>query len=433
MTKIKFLSVALIACSFGNFSVGQVKTTALAEATQHAIEQSQLTLPGSEPFHLTASIVETTNPASEYKGEIEEYWVSPAKWRRTITSPGFSQTLVVNGDKTYEQDKGDYFPWWLNDLATAIFDPVPLSEQLKQVNAQMARPSGSGSTACSRIQGKIGTPPAENSVYLVLCFEGSHGLLDSIITPGYDASFKDYESFSGKRVARRVVIDPEPGTTIEAKVTNLSDLKSPDEAIFAIEQPTPSRERIKTVHLSDSNLRGLSLLTPDIVWPPVRSGKTDGVVSLYISVDREGYVRETWPLTADNGDAQDAAREQVMKWQFKPATSEGISVQVEAAITLAFSTKIGNPIRILTDEEARKLAIKVVEPIFPPGTPKGTEVQIQIGVTLDGTVNGASNSFHAPTPLFMAAYGAVHQWRFRPYLKDGKPDIFGANIIFRAQ
>jgi hypothetical protein len=31
----------------------------------------------------------------------------------------------------------------------------------------------------------------------------------------------------------------------------------------------------------------------------------------------------------------------------------------------------------------------------------------------------------------MAAHRAVRQWHFRPYLRDGKPDIFGADIIFR--
>jgi hypothetical protein len=40
---------------------------------------------------------------------IEEYWVSPTKWRRTIESPEFKQTLVVNGTDIWEKDIGDYF------------------------------------------------------------------------------------------------------------------------------------------------------------------------------------------------------------------------------------------------------------------------------------------------------------------------------------
>ena len=163
----------------------------------------------------------------------------------------------------------------------------------------------------------------------------------------------------------------------------------------------------------------------------MRSGHTSGVLSMYISVDRSGHVREAWPLNSDNAGLDDSAREQVMKWQFRPAKIHDAPVQIETVLTLAFNTKIADPIPILSDEEARKLATKIVEPVFPPGSLKGTEVKVQVGVSLDGAVNGVSNSYHAPTPLFMAAYGAARQWHFRPYLRDGKPDVFSAGIIFR--
>jgi hypothetical protein len=85
-----------------------MQSVSLAEVAQHAVEQSKLTLTGSTPFHLRAKIVETTNPHSDYKAEIEEYWVSSDKLRRTITSPEFSQTLIVSGDNISEQNSGDY-------------------------------------------------------------------------------------------------------------------------------------------------------------------------------------------------------------------------------------------------------------------------------------------------------------------------------------
>jgi hypothetical protein len=120
-----------------------------------------------------------------------------------------------------------------------------------------------------------------------------------------------------------------------------------------------------------------------------------------------------------------------MMWQFRPAKIHDAPVQIETVLTLAFNTKIRDPIPILSNEEARKLATNIVEPVFPPGSLKGTEVKVQVGVSLDGTVNGIGNSYHVLTSLFMAAHRAVRQWRFRPYLRDGKPDIFGADIIFR--
>jgi hypothetical protein len=58
------------------------------------------------------------------------------------------------------------------------------------------------------------------------------------------------------------------------------------------------------------------------------------------------------------------------------------------------------------------------------------EVKVQIGVSLDGTVNGAANPYNMSTPLFVAAASALRQWHFRQYLRKGKPDLFGADIIF---
>jgi Gram-negative bacterial TonB protein C-terminal len=351
---------------------------------------------------------------------------------RTITSPAISQIVIVNGDKRSEQNHGDYFPWWLNDLTTAMFDPVPMLAQLRSVNAPIQKPLGSNrSTFCPRLEMKVGVPPAVNSAFMVFCFEGSHGLLESISTPGYHAQFRDYKEFQGKQVARRITIDPEPGTTIEAKVTELNELSNVDESMFEIQQVTPPEEQLKTVTITEDLARKLSLSTPDILWPTVRSGKTSGVLSMFVSIDRNGQVRETWPLNSDNAGLEDPAREQVMKWKFKTATESGVPVQVQTVLTFAFSTKIGEAIPILSDEEARKLATHIVEPTFPPDAKKGTEVKIQIGVTLDGTVNGATNLYDVATPLFMAAYGAVRQWQFRPYLRDGKPDLFGADIVFR--
>jgi hypothetical protein len=44
--------------------------------------------------------------------------------------------MIVDDDRIAEQNTGDYFPWWLNDLVTAIFDPLPTLDQLKQMKAQ---------------------------------------------------------------------------------------------------------------------------------------------------------------------------------------------------------------------------------------------------------------------------------------------------------
>src|SRR5712692_9696085 len=85
------------------------QSDSILELPKHATERSQITLPGSRAFHLKATIMDPKNPANAgYRASIEEYWVSPQKWRRVVTAPHFSQTLIVNGDAVREELDGDY-------------------------------------------------------------------------------------------------------------------------------------------------------------------------------------------------------------------------------------------------------------------------------------------------------------------------------------
>src|SRR6185437_7579269 len=113
------------------------KVVSISQATENAVQQSKLTMAGGTPFHLKAHIANTGAPKPEYSADVEEYWVSPQKWRRIVRSAGFSQTFIANGDKVSEKLTGDYYPFWLHDLVTALFDPLPMADQLKLMQGQL--------------------------------------------------------------------------------------------------------------------------------------------------------------------------------------------------------------------------------------------------------------------------------------------------------
>lgn len=405
----------------------------IAKVANHAVAETQLTLPGSSPFHLKATIAEKDSPASDYKGTIEMFWSSPGKWRRVIQSPGFSQTLVMNGDEVSEQDSGDYFPAWLRDFVTALFDPLPMLQSLTRLNTSIAKPRGSDeSTSCARFESKVGVPPVQNSAFYVFCFAGDRGLLKSVVTPQYSAEFQHFEKFENKQVARTIVTYPEPGTTIEARIVDLSELTAPDQSLFAISNPTPPQDQLKSILVSDAVLTSMALQNPPISWPTVRSGKTSGVLSIYVSIDRSGRVRETFPLNSDNANLDDPVRRQVEKWQFKPALSGGVPVQVEGTLTFAFNTSTKNPVAILSDAQVRNRATNTVDPRIPPGiAASGTSFTLRVSVDTEGKLMGIGNPNNVSDALFLAGYAALKQWHFKPYLRDGKPDVYNADVTFR--
>lgn len=410
------------------------KIVSLGEAVEHAMQQSKLAVPGGTPFHLKAHITTTASKAADYSADVEEYWLAPEKWRRTVKSAAVSQTLVKNGDQISQELTGDYYPFWLQDLVTALFDPLPMAEQLKHKNTQLEIPQDSTkSNSCVNLQSKAGIAPVENNVAYVFCFGGKLGLLQAAVTPGYRAQFADYLPFKQKLVARTISADFAPEFKVTARITELVELTKADESLFAIENPTPAAELIKSTQVGEDTTRALAVHTAAINWPPIREGKTSGVLSLYISTDRSGRIREAWPVGTANPELINAAREQMLHWQYKPYANGGPS-QLEAILTFAFTTRIENPIPVLTDAQARKLALRIVEAVSRPGVArKGTRFTLRASVDEAGRVQNVQNLNVVPPALYQAGTAALKRWLFRPYMNNGKPDRFYADITFQVR
>lgn len=416
----------------------------LADVAERAVQQSKLTLPGSKPFHLKAEIVETTNPSSEYQAKVEQYWVSPTQWRRTIETPGFSQTLVVNGDQVSEKDAGDYLPWWLRDLVTAMTDPLPMLETLKQIGGPMPKPRGANSNTCADLR-RIGGG--------IFCFEGGHGLLTSAHTIGYSAEFQDFKDFGGKRVARLILIDPEPGTTIQARITELSEFSGGDPGLFAVDNPTPPQEQIKSVTVDEATVRRLAS-DPEVAWPAAENPPTTGKCSVYLTADRAGHIREVWPQGCDNAGLQDSLRETIRKWQLKPATERGIPVQIEAVVNFTFETKLINnhpsinaadpnsptSTKDVTPAQAARKGpivmppriIQLVKPDCSMNQPcHGIhgDVSVVVNVLVDGTVGDVTVRSGDPQ-LFDAATSAAKQCTFQPGTFLGNPTSMNFDLKY---
>jgi hypothetical protein len=316
----------------------------------------------------------------------------------------------------------------LSDLVTAIFDPLPMLDQLEKLHVQMAEPRGTEhSNTCADLKGKV-----ERAVF---CFEGSHGLLQSVFTQrGYVAEFRDFKSFGDKRVARRIVIDPEPGTTIEAKITELTEVQNSVDDMFAVEQSTAPEGRLKSVKVDDSVVRKLLISGSEIEWPTVGDGLTKGRCAVYIGVDRIGKIREVWPEGCDNPGLEDPLRDQVRKWRFKPASENGAPVQIEALVTFEFQTSIESSKTkpVLADAEARRLAKHVVEPVFPVNNIATKQpIVVRVSVNEQGEVIGTINAHNVPGALFLAISNALRQWKFQPYVQKGQPINFDADLVFQ--
>lgn len=419
----------------------------LGKALDHALEQSALTGADAKPFHLKMHLFESTNPPSPYRADIEEYWVSQKQWRRSIDTPEFKQTLIVNGDQITEQNTGDYYPLWLKSFITGIFDPVPNADQWNKLDAKISQitlPSGQHSDACARMKFKVGSETVNNDAFANVCFDGA-GLLKFVGSPSYSMEFHDYQRFGKKMVARRYQDDPEPGTELVANVVLLEELKKPDVTLFSIGQPTPPEQRLQSVVVSQATIEQAAEGQPALAWPPVQSGKTTGLLSMYVSVDRQGRVREAYPLNSDNAGLQDAARDQLLKWKLKPMAANGVPVQVEAPLTFRFETTLAtnaaqpaaqassaSPASDSVPPPTVRVSPGVLQgflvdhpaPVYPPQE-KENHIQgkVVLALTIDKT--GTTRDIRVLTSpdqaLSDSAVSAVSRWRYRPYQLNGSP------------
>ena len=407
---------------------GSKAQTSAAEAAEKALKRSQLTQPGGKPFHLIASLTEKDSPNSDYQAKVEMFWVSPTKSRRIITSKNFSQVHVVNGESVFERNTDDYFPVWINNMLTSLFDPLPMLEAIRKTDKKIGTdvPPGIKLTqTCADFPGRLDR--------WMICFQ-SDGLFSSVLTKGgYAAEFRNYSKFGDKKVARLIETDPEPGTHLETHVTTLEELTNPDEKMFEIDKPTPPAQRINSVRVSDDFVRKAALNSTEVDWPTVGEGLITGGCAVYVSADRTGQIREAWPAGCDNAALEDPLRKAMLTWKLKPAISNGNPVQIESLMGFTFHTQrdTAKALPTLSDEQVRALATRIVEPQFPPDSGKpGTEFIVNISIDENGKLTGAGPANKMSNPVFFAIYGAVTKWEFKPYVKDGKPQYCHAMLSF---
>ena len=379
------------------------------------VEQATLIAPGSSPFYLQAVITERGDP--DERIEVEMSWVAPDKWKRTIRSAEFSQTLIVNGDKVFEQESDDYLPLAIQVLTTAMVDPKPIIAALRPGDVARTKANG-GSDESGRV------------CFGKMCFKRGIGLVETVAGPGRSVTFTDYRPFKNKRVARQLSYQIDPGDSYQARVTTLGELTS-DNTEFAIHEPTPKEKQIRCMILAEAQLRALALQPTEIIWPQVlEDNNISGETSYYLSVDRTGQVHEVLPLSVSVERADDSARRQIMKWKFKPVMKDGVAVQAEAILNFHFDTRAYGPTKPLTDAEVRKLATNMREPVFPDGGLSGSPCSIRIAVDAEGKlieqipVEGSGD-------VALACMKAIGRWQFSPIVEDGKPRPYRGEISFR--
>lgn len=332
----EFWALALLLLTFNPAKAQQrPKVVPVTEVLRELVKRSTLAEPGGKPFYLRAKVLNAKEADWEYNAEVEEYWVSPTKWRRAIRSKGLSQTVIVNADQRFEQNSGDYFPPDLERLVVSLVDPIPSNvlQAFEKLSIEIQQPDGKPGQCFAD---KYFEDEHGERVRAAVALDSKSGLLNYLWFPGWSVGvFADYRSFHHKVIAWKTKDNP-----VNAGVEELKDLEHPDETLFTIKEATPASEQIRTLLVNGSEYKKQLAKTPELKWPAVSGPPDSGTVKVRIVTDRSGHVREARSYVASNPELKDWTVEQVKSWEFKPYLVDGAAVQVETTLDIDFKAEL---------------------------------------------------------------------------------------------
>jgi TonB family protein len=150
--------------------------------------------------------------------------------------------------------------------------------------------------------------------------------------------------------------------------------------------------------------------------------RIEGVVLIEATSDEKGNVVSARVLPAKNPQPllEEAALAAVRQWQYEPFLINGKAVGVTFTVTVTFA--LDKDKKTVQDHPQ---IVKKVSPVYPEEAfKKGIEGVVLIEATSDEKGNVVSARVlpsKNPQPLLEeAALAAVRQWKYEPFLKNGK-------------
>jgi hypothetical protein len=373
--------------------------------------------------------MDIASDTKDFSGRIEVWWINETKYRLVMTSPKFSQEKIVNGSRTFEKDDGDYYPRWLENFKLAILDPVPIAKNLR----------GLGGTLTFGQQGLVTEPCivrddrpggiTDQITWGRVCFSTFGPLIEFVQATNIFLEFNDYRDFGKKQVARSYKTAVGNSEYATGLLTTLESFEQPEDAVFAVATDTPAERRIATEFVSTLKEESMVESVPPIAWPAVREGKTEGYMIVYARTDRTGQVRETRHFNSDNPALEDFGAQQALKYKFKPLAVNGVAEQMEMPLVLHFSSRIDNPIPILTVEQMKHQVSGCKIPSPPSGS---SPITIRVSVDQDGKMAGMQPIGKGTGVAWLTAMNTLRPCRYAPYVVDGKPTYYKGDIELKA-
>ena len=208
--------------------------------------------------------------------------------------------------------------------------------------------------------------------------------------------------------------------------------------VFLILSPaSPAQNGQEPLKFPGGTLAIRKLKTAWVEYPEeAKKKRVQGIVSFRAIIGRDGTIQR---LTLIDGPPElvHAGEEAVKQWTYEPYVVDGHAMAVQLVLQIVFSLpgeRAAAPLwtqeylRVTPFEMSKRLKTMVDPTRSPKSGTKGL-------VTLDLVVDASGNVEQAepvrgPAELFEIARTAVLQWKYTPYLIQGKPAAVITRVVF---
>jgi TonB family protein len=199
---------------------------------------------------------------------------------------------------------------------------------------------------------------------------------------------------------------------------------------FAQENPAPTPDPDGYYEVAVTSLKPLAS-SPRLKFPPELSARevVDQIV-VEASIAPDGVVKAAKVVSGKYKELKETVETTIRQWAFQPYVVNGTPVPVRTKLTFNFDNTLehyrgpNGEVPVPLDEKVSfPLAVKKVPPVYPQQA-RSDHVQGSVELRLIIGKDGQLLFLHViqgSALLAPAAYEAVRQWQFKPYLENGQP------------
>jgi TonB family protein len=290
------------------------------------------------PWHIKATYQKfDRNGKLSSSGSYEEFWFSDKSYKRTYTSPTFTQTEYGTERGLYRSGSQDWPGRQETQVRMYLTSPIPATLGLRDLQLKDESLSvGSTHLQCVTLK-STGVFPA-SSAY---CFEPDRPMLRLALSPdGLSQNvYNGVVEFQGHFIARDISVTYRNKPLLAIHVDEIGGLSE-----SARTEITPSLDAAGPlagqIVVPEETMSSLLLAQVLPVYPvSAKEAHVEGTVILHIRVGKDGSVTSADAISGPNG-LRTTAVDAVRKWMYRPFVFLGEPAEVDTNVKVIFT--LGN-------------------------------------------------------------------------------------------